>query len=163
MRRLFAPVIAAYMGLMKTITRTMAFLAKEIKETIRRPGALFSLVLGPFLIMALFGLGYTGVRRPLDTVVVIPPEANLPREMGFYQELGGTAVNIVDVSSDIEGTRQRLAQQRIDLMVVAPPDLEGEFRGGRQSNIRVEYNAVDPVSDNYVRLIAQQQVQEMNH
>ena len=57
----------------RLIRRSSRFVGKELIEVIRRPGALLSLVLGPFLIMAVFGLGYNGERRPLETVVVIPP------------------------------------------------------------------------------------------
>ena len=49
----------------------MAFVGKEIIETLRRPGAIVSLILGPFLIMAVFGLGYSGVKRPLETIIVV--------------------------------------------------------------------------------------------
>jgi ABC-2 type transport system permease protein len=52
--------------------RILAFVGKELVETIRRPGAIVSLVLGPFLIMALFGVGFDGIRRPLETIVVAP-------------------------------------------------------------------------------------------
>ena len=54
-----------------------AVVRKELIEVIRRPGAIVSLVLGPFLIMAVFGIGYSGVRRPLDTVLVVPPDSGL--------------------------------------------------------------------------------------
>ena len=47
------------------VWRLLAFVGKELIETVRRPGALVSLVLGPFLIMAIFGVGFSGVRRPL--------------------------------------------------------------------------------------------------
>ena len=59
------------MSLFKTLTRILAIVGKELVSIVRRPGALFSLVLGPFLIMALFGAGYGGFRRPLDTIVVL--------------------------------------------------------------------------------------------
>ena len=65
-------------ALLAIVIRLLAFIGKELVETVRRPGAIVSLVLGPFLIMALFGLGYNGVRRPLETVVVAPPSAGLP-------------------------------------------------------------------------------------
>ena len=52
--------------------RLLALVGKEIVEIMRRPGAVVSLVFGPFLIMAIFGLGYSGERRPLETVIVIP-------------------------------------------------------------------------------------------
>ena len=46
----------AFVGLLKSWTRTTSFVGKEIIEVVRRPGALFSLILGPFLIMGLFGI-----------------------------------------------------------------------------------------------------------
>ena len=51
-------------ALTTTILRLLALVGKELVEVIRRPGALVSLVLGPFLIMAVFGLGYNGERQP---------------------------------------------------------------------------------------------------
>ena len=51
-------------GIAKAITRVIAQVRKELIQVRRRPGAFFSLVLGPFLIMALFGLGFTGIRKP---------------------------------------------------------------------------------------------------
>ena len=49
-------------------TRLLAFVGKELVEIVRRPGAIVSLVLGPFLIMALFGLGYDDSGRSFRTV-----------------------------------------------------------------------------------------------
>ena len=65
--------------------RLLAFVGKELVETIRRPGALLSLILGPFLILAVFGVGYSGMRRPLETVVVAPRIGQLPSDVGTYQ------------------------------------------------------------------------------
>ena len=58
------------------------------------PGAIVSLVLGPFLIMAVFGLGYSGVRRPLETVVVAPLRPSSPADTATYQDLAGPALHI---------------------------------------------------------------------
>ena len=60
------------LGPLKSWTRTTAFVGKDVIEVVRRPGALFSLIFGPFLIMGLFGLGYSGQYRPLNTVLVLP-------------------------------------------------------------------------------------------
>ena len=61
-------------ALATTILRLLALVGKELIEVIRRPGALVSLVLGPFLIMAVFGLGYNGERRPARDGRGHPPE-----------------------------------------------------------------------------------------
>lgn len=149
-------------GLLKVVTRLGSFIGKEITEVVRRPGALFSLILGPFLIMALFGVGYSGQRRPLNTVVVVPASATLPRDAAFYQQIGGPAVQIVEITDDERAARTRLEREQIDLLVIAPSNTEEQFRRGQQSVIRVEYNQIDPVRDNYVRFVAYRQVQELN-
>lgn len=151
-----------FVGPRKSLTRTSAFVWKEVVEVVRRPGALFSLVLGPFFIMGLFGIGYSGQRRPLETVLVVPTTADLPREASFYQEYVGQAVVIRGVVDNAEAARRDLAAQRIDMLIIAPGDVEARFRAGEQSVIGVEYNQIDPVRDNYARFIAYRQVQELN-
>src|SRR5215510_7074902 len=96
----------ALLGLLKSWTRTTSFIVKDVLEVVRRPGALFSLVLGPFLIMGAFGLGYSGQYRPLDAILVVPADWTLPRDPGFYQQYVGQSVNIVDVSNDEDAARQ---------------------------------------------------------
>jgi ABC-2 type transport system permease protein len=152
----------ALLGLLKTWTRTTSFIGKEVLETVRRPGALFSLIFGPFVIMGLFGLGYSGQYRPLNSVLVVPTSANLPRDVNFYQQFTGDSVRIVEVTDNADQARQRLQRQEIDLIVIAPPDVEQNFLNGQQSTIGIEYNELDPVRDNYARFVAYRQVQELN-
>jgi FtsH-binding integral membrane protein len=49
-------LVDLWLGLLKSWTRTTSFIGKEIIEVVRRPGALFSMIFGPFLIMGVFGL-----------------------------------------------------------------------------------------------------------
>jgi ABC-2 type transport system permease protein len=151
-----------FVGLLKSWTRTTAFISKEVLEVVRRPGALFSLIFGPFLIMGLFGIGYSGQYRPLATVLVVPSSANLPRDPDFYQQFVGESVRIVEITEDVNSARARLQRQEIDLLVIAPPDLQQKFMNGEQSAIGIEYNELDPVRDNYARFIAYRQTQELN-
>jgi ABC-2 type transport system permease protein len=152
----------ALLGLLKTWTRTTSFIGKEVLETVRRPGALFSLIFGPFLIMGLFGLGYSGQYRPLNAVLVVPANADLPHDINFYQQFTGESVKIVEITDSADVARQRLQRQEIDLIVIAPPDVEQNFTDGKQSTIGIEYNELDPVRDNYARFVAYRQVQELN-
>ncbi len=88
-------------ALATTILRLLALVGKELVEVVRRPGALVSLVLGPFLIMAIFGLGYSGERRPLETVVVIPDGSGLDTDAATYQDLAGGGLHIAEVTTDV--------------------------------------------------------------
>src|SRR6476659_8556841 len=112
------------MALLKVLARISAVVRKELIEVVRRPGAVLSLVLGPFLIMGIFGLGYTGVRRPLDTILVIPPDSGLSQDVNEYQQLVGAGFTIHDIAKDPAAAEAMLRAQQIDLVVSAPADLE---------------------------------------
>ena len=150
------------MRLLKTVTRILSIVGKEFVEVARRPGALLSLVLGPFLIMALFGVGYSGYRRPLDTVIVVPPESGLPTEVDAYSEIAGAGLEIVEVTQDEAGAERRLRSGEIDAVLVAPSDVEQRFRNGERSTIKVRVNAVDPVDQNYTVFLTQALEREVN-
>jgi ABC-2 type transport system permease protein len=149
-------------GPFKSFGRILAQVRKELIQVRRKPGAFLSLVLGPFLIMAVFGLGYTGVHRPLDTVVVIPPNLELPRDATFYQDLAGPALHIISVDETADAARAQLAAQQLDLLIVAPPDATEQFRAGRQAVIEVEYNSVDPIESGNATFLATVVNQEIN-
>lgn len=142
--------------------RLLAFLGKEIIETVRRPGALFSLVIGPFLIMAIFGLGYDGYRNPLLTVVVAPPETGLPQDPAEYRDVAGDALLVTEVTADRQAAETKLANQEISVVIIAPGDAEEQFRAGEQSVIDVEVNIVDPVEAAYASFVVQLLAKEIN-
>ena len=141
-------------AVLTTILRLLALVGKELIEVIRRPGALVSLVLGPFLIMAVFGLGYNGERRPLETVVVIPPSSGLPTDVQTYQDLAGGGLHIQAVTGDAAAAETGLADGSVDVIVVAPADAEAQFRAGKQSVIGVLVNTEDPIRANYAGFLA---------
>lgn len=137
------------MSLFKMLTRILAIVGKELVTIIRRPGALISLVLGPFLIMALFGLGYSGYRRALDTIVVIPPETGLSTNPADYQEVAGEGLHVIAITPDERSAMATLASQQADVVVVAPSDAQQQFEAGKRTQIRVVVNLTDPVEASY--------------
>jgi ABC-2 type transport system permease protein len=149
-------------ALLAVVIRLLAFIGKEIVETLRRPGAIVSLVLGPFLIMAIFGLGYSGVRRPLETIIVAPASSQLPADVGTYQQLAGAALRVADVTQDRAGAEARLRAGAIDVVIVAPEDPEARFRAGEQSIIEVVVDEVDPVAENYALFLGSGLASEVN-
>ena len=142
------------MILLKSLNRILSIVGKELVEIIRRPGAILSLILGPFLIMALFGAGFSGYRRPLETVIVIPPESGLPTDADSYKEIAGSGLDLVEVTTDQARAEADLAAQTLDVVIIAPVDAEKNFKAGQRSKIQVEVNAVDPVDQNYAVFLA---------
>ncbi len=131
----------------QSIVRMASFTGKELREVLRRPGVLLSLIVGPFAIMFVFGLGYSGYRDPFRTEIVIPADANFPREAEYYESLAPGRLEVVNVSDDAAAAEERLRAQDTDLLIVAPENASAELRAGRQTTIRVAWNEVDPVYD----------------
>ena len=142
------------MSLFKTLTRILAIVGKELVSILRRPGALISLVFGPFLIMALFGVGYSGFRRPLDTIVVLPAELGLPTDTRTYQDVAGEGLHIDEVTADEGSAMARLYAQLVDVVVVAPSNVQENFKAGKRSEIDVRVNVTDPVQGTYAIFLA---------
>ena len=138
----------------KTLTRILAIVGKELVSIVRRPGALISLVFGPFLIMAIFGVGYSGYRRPLTTIVVLPAGAGLSTDVTAYQDVVGKGLEVYLVTTDETAAMDQLNRQLVDVVVVAPADLKATFEAGRRSDIEVRVNLTDPVQATYAIFLA---------
>jgi ABC-2 type transport system permease protein len=150
------------MRLAKALFRVLALVGKEITEVLRRPGAVLSLVLGPFLILAVFGYGYHGYRRDLQTIVVAQPDSRLPTDPQEYDALGARGIRVAAVTADRAGAEARLARQEVDLVVVVPADPQATLQQGRQAELTIEMNLADPVQANYASFLAGTVTSEIN-
>lgn len=119
------------MILFQVIARLLAFIGKELTDVLRRPGALASLVLGPFLILAVFGYGYRGLGDPLRAIVVVPPESGLPTDLPTYQRVS-EGLTIGEIDANRETAELKLSQHQTDVVVVVPPDAQDRFEAGEQ-------------------------------
>ncbi|HEY3334551.1 MAG TPA: ABC transporter permease [Candidatus Limnocylindrales bacterium] len=149
-------------GLAKILTRLLAFIGRELIEVRRRPGALASLVFGPFLVMAIFGLGYNGYKKPLPTLLVIPASAGLPTDVEAYREVAGAGLEIVDVVPDASTANARLESGEIEVVAIAPENAKATFESGKQSTIEVRVDLADPVQAAYAGLMANQFANAVN-
>ncbi len=152
--RTFTRLLRPLRAFLQVVTRLLAFIGRELVETVRRPGALASLVFGPFLVMAVFGLGYSGVRQPLETALVIPPESGLPADVETYAAAGGPGIRITTVAPTDEGLDARLRSGALDVVAIAPVDAEARFQAGEQSVIEVRIDRTDPVQAAYAGFMA---------
>ena len=98
---------------MGSLVRIGSFIGKELREVIRRPGVLLSAVVGPFAVMLIFGLGYTGHRAPFVTEIIIPEGTNLPRDPEYYADLAPGRLVVQDVGTDAEAAEEHLRDGEI--------------------------------------------------
>ncbi len=155
-------------GLLKFFIRTSAFINKEIREVVRQPRLVLSLILGPFLILALFGIGYRSAPPVLRTVIVVPNEPALVNTVQKYAQSFGEQLSVAATVPDtdlatlltsedqaVAGQRQSaandlLATYHADLVASFPPNAARTIEGGKAAPFKMYHNTVDPVRDQYV-------------
>ncbi|HKJ55468.1 MAG TPA: ABC transporter permease [Nitriliruptoraceae bacterium] len=143
------------------LIRPAAFVRRELVATLRQPWLLLSLVLGPFLVLFVFGLGYSRDFPTLTTVVVGDEDSELvSRVNDFVAEAEVTGIDYVGTEPDREVALQRLRDDEVDLVVVLPP--EDEVGTGERAIIEVHKRSTDPVTGAQVEVAAETAMHEIN-
>ena len=151
--------------MLKGIVRILSFFAKEINSVRRQPLLLGGLILGPFLILSLFGVGYTGERPKLRTGVVVPPGSKEdPRLLQLMDRMGETfqVDRARHVFESEEPAMAALRRNELDVVEVFPPEVTGVFSTGQPVDIRITYNQIDPLLRDWIEYLAYSQINELN-
>jgi len=104
---------------MRGLTRAFAVVGKEMLVVLRRPSALATLVLGPVVILAVFGLSYIG-QPPVRALLVVPANSGLPTDGRAYDLNQQGVLQIVGTRPTLASARQALASHTADIVVAAP-------------------------------------------
>jgi ABC-2 type transport system permease protein len=146
----------------KFLIRISSFLRKELVEIFRQPRLILTLVLGPFLIMFLFGLAYPEQSRPLRTLFVVED----PNAFQGQENLFTESPNPVIISSGVENNRDaalsKLTRNQADLVVVIPSNPIETVESNQQAEFIIYHNEVDPFQVAYVQSVARIYVDEIN-
>jgi ABC-2 type transport system permease protein len=151
--------------MLKPFIRFVAFFAKEIADMRRQPRLLLSLVLGPFLILLLFGVSFRGERPRLQTLLVIPPELQGdPRAQQFQEAVGLSGFEVAGVETDEQAAMNRLLNpaQNIDVVEIIPANLDNFLGRSEQTPIRIMYNEIDPLQEQWIEYLSYVQIKELN-
>lgn len=151
--------------MLRQLIRVFSFLAKELNEIRRQPRLILSLVLGPFLILLIFGVGFTGEQPRLQTILVVPPgQENDPRVQQLSDVVKQANFDVRDIVSDEQAAVQqmRASDGKIDVVEVLPPDVDQLFGRQEQSPIKVIYNEINPTQEAWIQYLTYVQVKELN-
>lgn len=148
-------------SLLRFFVRLSAFVSKEIFEILRQTRLVVTLILGPFLILLLFGLGYRNQPRDLRTLFVVPEGSGLEDEVEQYSQLG-KQIDLVGIIHDAEEANRMLRRQEVDLVVIAPGNPIAEIRESQQAILKLHHYEIDPIEQNYIDVVGRVYVNELN-
>ncbi len=142
--------------------RISAFLRKEIVEIIRQPLLVLTLVLGPFLILLFFGIGYRNEARSLRTVFVVEENLELAQKIEGYASQLGKQLVFMGITDDMESAQESLRQGEIDLITVVPSDAYETIYNNQQAVLLLYHHEIDPFQTDYINVFGRVYVDEVN-
>jgi ABC-2 type transport system permease protein len=137
-------------------------MSKELTEIFRQPRLILTLVLGPFLIMFLFGLGYPEQNRKLRTTFVVEDLNSVPGDLQIFTQSVSPAIEPQETEADPELALAKLALNQTDLVIVVPPNPMETIESNQQAQFVVYHNEVDPFQIAYIQSVAQIYVNDVN-
>jgi len=149
-------------SMFRRVLQIAAFVHKEALEIIRQPRLLLTLVFGPFLIMAVFGLGYRDTPDPMRTIFVAPKGSPLLEQAQTYAKDAGPFVTLVGVTNSSAEARQRLMDGDVDLVVSFPDDPLSTVLAGQQATIRVIHTRLDPIQRTAISFASRLAIDQIN-
>lgn len=149
-------------GIYKSFVRSFAFVVKEMTEVLRQTPLILTLVLGPFLILLLFGIGYKNEARTLRTMVVM--KQNDPAQEQFVQQVLSFGLNLENsgTTNDLEAALRELRSGKVDLVAVIPDNAMQTIQNNEQAVVQFYHNEIDPYQVAYVEYITSAYVDEVN-
>jgi ABC-2 type transport system permease protein len=136
------------------IIRASSFFRKEIFEILRQPRLVATLVLGPFLILFIFGIGYHDQPRSLRTLFVIQPNSAISnQDIQQYGKSVDLLIIYAGVTDNQNEALNRLHRGEVDLVIVVPGDAISTIRNNQQAVFTVYHQQIDPAQVIYVKYL----------
>jgi ABC-2 type transport system permease protein len=129
---------------------------------LRQPRLLFSLILGPFFILLIFGLGYRNTNRSLQTLFVVPDNSKIADFVEQYADSFGTTIEFAGVTPDPDEADKRLRDQEVDLVVVTPVDPYADVQNNQQAVFYLYHHEIDPFEETFINILGRRYTEEIN-
>jgi ABC-2 type transport system permease protein len=144
------------------MVQVLGFVRKELVEVLRQPRLLITLVLGPFAILLLFGLGYNNAPPVLRTMFVGPEDSVYEQVVEQYSGELSEWVEPRGFTSDLPAATRELEDEQVDLVVVFPDDPVETVLSGEQAEITVIHDELDPIQQTAIEFATKLAVDEVN-
>ena len=129
----------------RAIILTASFFFRELEALVRQPRLILSFVVGPVVLLGLFGIGFRGQPGSLTAILVLPPDVATSTDDTAFARLFTASVTIAQVTRDRAVTNEAVRSGRVNVAILVPEDIRTTLRAGNHPEFQVFYNEVDPL------------------
>lgn len=149
-------------SLARFIIRSTTFLRKELATVFRQPRLILTLILGPFLIMLLFGFAFRQQGRSLRTLFVVDEKGPFAQQVQDFAKTIGPAIIYEGIIPDKNVALSKLARNEVDMVIVVPNNPMETIRNNQQAQLEMYHNEIDPIQVDYVKQVGRLYVDALN-
>lgn len=142
--------------------RPWAFVSKEFIQIRRQPQLILALIVAPFLVLLLFGLGYSSRVPELETVLVLPSETPVATSPESLEDEFVYPFVLTDITGNRGQAVSRLNNGEIDVIVALPNDAFETIRGGERATVEIIYDEQTPFQRTWLEFYSRMQTAELN-
>jgi ABC-2 type transport system permease protein len=136
------------------IIRASSFFRKEIFEILRQPRLVATLVLGPFLILLIFGIGYRAQSPTLRTLFVVLPDSPIAaQDIQQYAGNMDSVLTYAGATDNQTAALDQLQRGQVDLVIVEPENVTNTLKSSQQAVFTLYHHAIDPVQVSYINYL----------
>lgn len=147
---------------LRSLVRTSAFLRKELVETVRQPLLAVTLVLAPFLILLVFGIGLRDQDPDVRTALVIPENELIADQAERFADQLPSRLKVAGLTRERKVALRELARGNLDLVVVFPGNVLEKVRNNKQATVTLYHNLVDPIESRGLGLATRAAIDRLN-
>lgn len=148
--------------MLRSIVRISSYVTKELFELIRQPRLLFGLILTPFLILFLVGIGFRDAPHEFVTLFVVPENETL-RDF-VTEEAKNVSPQLIyeGMTADLNQALGRLRQGEVDLVISVQGNPQENIEQDEETWMVFYHDEIEPQLVNYMPFFSRVVVDEVN-
>jgi ABC-2 type transport system permease protein len=146
----------------KPFIRLFSFFWKEVNEILRQPRLVLSLILGPFIVLLLFGMTYSGGIPQFRVALVVPPNSIPADQLDKLKNAISTNFTLASVGENEASAIEKLRHDEVNIIEILPIDIEENITQGKRSIVKFVYLEVNPFQESWIQYLGSSQVNEIN-
>lgn len=146
----------------RRLVQAGAFFRGELVATLRQPRMLLTLIVGPFLVLFVFGLGYEAQLPTLSTLVVGADGPVTDEVDEYIRSEQPVEIDHRGTTDDEEGALQTLRDGEVDLVIILPDEALDTIRRDERAVIEIHQRSLDPVTSTQIAVAANTAVDAIN-
>lgn len=147
---------------LRWLIRIRAYYRKEVNEIRRQPMLILSLIVGPLLVLIIFGATFKNSTPRVRTAIVLPPGGIPGLSEEQIRSIAGLNFELQTISDDRAAAEARLAAGQLDLVQILPANMFEALQSGDSPQIEFRSNAINPTTEGWIQYLAYAEVNEIN-